>query len=69
VTQLTASILKNRTVFFVTDAPREMTENFGMRHAPTLSAALAQADEILSARGLREAPITVLPDAVSLVVM
>jgi nickel-dependent lactate racemase len=69
VTQLTAKILKNRTVFFVTDAPREMAENFGMRHAPTLSAALAQADEILSAQGLREARITVLPDAVSLVVM
>jgi Fe-S-cluster-containing hydrogenase component 2 len=31
--------------------------------------ALAQADEILSARGLHEAPITVLPDAVSLVVI
>jgi nickel-dependent lactate racemase len=69
VTQLTAKILKNRTVFFVTDAPREMAENFGMRHAPTLSTALVQADEILSAQGLRGAPITVLPDAVSLVVM
>ncbi|MDR1581508.1 MAG: nickel-dependent lactate racemase [Synergistaceae bacterium] len=69
VTQLTAKILKDRTVFLVTDAPREMTENFGMKHEPTLSAALERADEILSARGLRDTPITVLPDAVSLVVM
>ncbi|MDR3165758.1 MAG: nickel-dependent lactate racemase, partial [Synergistaceae bacterium] len=67
VTQLTAKILKARTVFFVTDAPREMAENFGMKHASALSEALAQADKILSARGLHEAPITVLPDAVSLV--
>jgi nickel-dependent lactate racemase len=69
VTQLTARILRNRAVFFVTGAPREMIENFGMTHASTLAEALARADEILSAKGVREAPITVLPDAVSLVIM
>ena len=65
VTQLTASILRRRTVVFVTSAPRELVENFGMRYAATLAEGLAIAERIL---GDKNAPITVLPDAVSLVI-
>jgi len=65
VTQLTAGILCRRTVVFVTSAPRELVENFGMAYAPTLEDGLALADSLTGERG---APITVLPDAVSIVV-
>ncbi|MDR1650979.1 MAG: nickel-dependent lactate racemase [Synergistaceae bacterium] len=68
VTQLTASIVRNRRVIFVTDAPKEMVENFRMTYAPTLEGALAEADGMLAERGIFGAPITVLPDAVSLIV-
>lgn len=65
VTQLTASILCRRTVVFVTSAPRELVENFGMRYAATLEEGIAIAERVI---GDTEAPITVLPDAVSLVI-
>lgn len=65
VTQLTASILRRRRVVFVTAAPRAIVEAFGMRHAATLAEGLAEAERLV---GDRAAPITVLPDAVSLVV-
>ncbi len=65
VTQLVASILRRRTVIFATGAPRELVEVFGMKHAATLEEGLAIAERIL---GDKNAPITVLPDAVSLVI-
>lgn len=65
VTQLTASILRKRTVIFVSGAPRELVENFKMKYASNLEEALEMAREIL---GTQDAPITVLPDAISLVV-
>jgi nickel-dependent lactate racemase len=68
VTQLTATILRNRTVIFVTGAPKEMAENFGVTYSPALAEALGLADRILAEKGICDAPITVLPDAVSLVI-
>lgn len=65
VTQLTASILRRRAVVFVTNAPRELVEGFGMKYAATLEEGLAAAERLL---GERNVPITVLPDAVSLVI-
>jgi nickel-dependent lactate racemase len=65
VTQLTASILRKRRVIFVTAAPRELVEHFGIQHASSIEEAIGMAEAIL---GKREVPITVLPDAVSLVV-
>jgi nickel-dependent lactate racemase len=68
VIQLTATILSKRTVFFVSNADRETVENFGMKYAPTLGDAIREADATLAAQGISNAPITVLPDAVSIII-
>ncbi|MDR3153679.1 MAG: nickel-dependent lactate racemase [Deltaproteobacteria bacterium] len=65
VIQLTASILRRRRVIMVTEAPRQAVEDLGMTRADSLSAALGAAGEIL---GDPLAPVTVLPDAVSVVI-
>ncbi|MDR1920834.1 MAG: nickel-dependent lactate racemase [Candidatus Adiutrix sp.] len=65
VTQLTASILARRTVFMVSEAPREQVEAFGLKPAPGLQEALALAEKAV---GDSRAAVTVLPDAVALVI-
>ena len=65
VTQLTASILRKRRVIFVSSAPRELVEDFGMVYAADIDEALKRAELIL---GVKDAPITALPNAVSLLV-
>ena len=65
VTQLTASILKRRKVIAVSGAEPDMIRSFGMIPAPCLSAALKMADEMT---GRPDAPITVLPEAVAVVI-
>jgi nickel-dependent lactate racemase len=65
VTQLTASILRKRRVIMVTKAERSDVEALGMTKASTLAEALAMADAIL---GDPMAPISVLPNAVALVI-
>ncbi|MDR2738815.1 MAG: nickel-dependent lactate racemase [Treponema sp.] len=64
VIQLTAMILRKRTVIFVSSAAPEIIASLHMRHAAGLEDALTMADGII---GRKNAPITVLPDAVSLV--
>jgi nickel-dependent lactate racemase len=65
VTQLTASILLRRTVIMVTKAKCEDVTALGMVKADTLAEALAMADSIV---GDPMAPISVLPNAVALVI-
>jgi nickel-dependent lactate racemase len=68
-TQLVAGILAKRRVFFVTEAPREMVETLYMKHFSTLEDALAAADsELAHTCGTSDSPITILPEAVSLVI-
>jgi nickel-dependent lactate racemase len=64
VIQLTAMILRKRTVIFVSSVAPEIPGDLHMRHAAGLEEALTMADGII---GRKNAPITVLPDAVSLV--
>ena len=65
VTQLTAGILKRRKVIAVSGASPELIRSFGMIPAPYLGAALKMADEMTGRPG---GPITVLPEAVALVI-
>jgi nickel-dependent lactate racemase len=64
VIQLIAGILRRRTVIFVTAAPASLVESFGMRYAPSLEAAVKMSEELI---GIPDAAITVLPEAVSLI--
>ncbi|MFP3041432.1 nickel-dependent lactate racemase [Treponema primitia] len=64
VIQLTALILRKRTVIFVSSVTPDIIKDLHMRHAANLDEALAMADKII---GRENTPITVLPDAVSLV--
>ncbi len=64
VIQLTAMILRKRTVIFVSAVTPDIIEGLHMRHAASLEEALTMADKII---GRENSPITVLPDAVSLV--
>ncbi|MDR1873333.1 MAG: nickel-dependent lactate racemase [Deltaproteobacteria bacterium] len=65
VTQLTASILRRRRVIMVTKAEAQDVLTLGMRKAASLSEALTLADELV---GDPQAPITVLPNAVAVVI-
>jgi hypothetical protein len=49
----------------VSEAPREQVEAFGLKPAPGLQEALALAEKAV---GDSRAPVTVLPDAVALVI-
>jgi nickel-dependent lactate racemase len=64
VIQLTALILRKRTAIFVSSVAPEIIRDLHMIPAGSLEEALALADKIT---GRENAPITVLPDAVSLV--
>ncbi|MDR2404792.1 MAG: nickel-dependent lactate racemase [Deltaproteobacteria bacterium] len=65
VIQLTASILLRRRVIMVTKANVEEVEALGMRKAESLEEALKMADEL---SGNPLAPISVLPNAVAVVI-
>ncbi|MDR1656018.1 MAG: nickel-dependent lactate racemase [Deltaproteobacteria bacterium] len=65
VIQLTASILRRRRVIMVTKAEAKDVEALGMKKAATLSEALRQAEALI---GDPMAPITVLPNAVAMVI-
>ncbi|MDR1677485.1 MAG: nickel-dependent lactate racemase [Deltaproteobacteria bacterium] len=65
VIQLTASILIRRKVIMVTKAAQDDVTALGMRKQTSLEAALKQADELT---GNPLGPITVLPNAVAVVI-
>jgi nickel-dependent lactate racemase len=68
--QYLANILVRHKVIFVTRAPRELVEHFGMIPAATLEEALATAEGILEEGGIngKNAAITVLPESVAVLV-
>jgi nickel-dependent lactate racemase len=63
--QFLANIMIRHPVIFVTKAPKEMVENFSMKYAPALEEGLRMAEEIVKDKN---APITVLPESISLVI-
>ncbi len=63
--QIFARVLMDFTVIMVTSAPKEMVEHLNMKWAPSLDKAVAMAGEML---GKPEAPITVIPDGVAVIV-
>jgi nickel-dependent lactate racemase len=63
--QFLANIMIHHPVIFVTKASKEMVENFSMKYAPTLEEGLRMAEEIVKDKN---APITVLPESISLVI-
>lgn len=65
VVQLTASILLRRRVILVSSAPEELVKTFGFHHSSSLAEALALAESLTGGSG---APLTVLPEAVSLII-
>ncbi|MDR2198688.1 MAG: nickel-dependent lactate racemase [Deltaproteobacteria bacterium] len=65
VIQLTASILRRRRVLMVTGAPENEVAALGMRKMESLTEALEVADSLT---GDPDAPVTVLPDAVAVVI-
>lgn len=65
VIQLITSILLKRKVIMVSSVSDELIKNFGMHPSRSLEDALALAENML---GDQSAPITLLPDAVSLII-
>jgi nickel-dependent lactate racemase len=62
--QFLANIMVRHPIIFVTKAPKEMVENFSMKYAATLEEGLQMAEEIVKDKS---APITVLPESISLI--
>lgn len=56
------------TIIMVTKAPRDMIEAMHMKYAENFEQALAMADEVLAAKGIKNGNITVIPDGVSVIV-
>ncbi|UQZ90677.1 lactate racemization operon protein LarA [Deltaproteobacteria bacterium Smac51] len=65
VIQLTASILRRRRIILVSAAPPELAEAFGLIPAADLQTAMAMAEKMT---GDPMSPVTVLPEAVSLII-
>jgi nickel-dependent lactate racemase len=63
--QFLSNIMIRHPVIFVTKAPKEIVENFSMKYAFTLEEGLRVAEEIVQDKN---APITVLPESISLVI-
>lgn len=64
--QIFARVLLRATVIMVTEAPRQMVEDFHMRWAPSLKEALVMADAIL---GHNRGTITAIPDGIGVIVL
>ena len=67
--QIFARLLMRSTVIFISDAPDEMVSDLHMIPAHSLPEALAKADEILAAKGRKDAKILAIPDGVSVIVL
>ena len=63
--QLLAHVTTRHKVIFVSTAPAEVVEIFGLTPAATLEQALQMADDYL---GVNNSPITVLPEALGLII-
>ena len=67
--QIFARLLMRATVVFVSDAPDDMVSDLHMVQAHSMEEALAKADEILAAKGIKDGSILSIPDGVSVMVV
>ena len=67
--QIFVRLLERATVVYVSDAEDEVVRNLHMVPAHSMDEALAKADEILAAKGIKDAKITVIPDGVAVMVV
>ena len=67
--QIFARLLMRATVVFVSDAPDDMVADLHMVPAHSMDEALAKADEILAAKGIKDGSILSIPDGVSVMVV
>ncbi len=67
--QIFVRLLQRATVIYISDAPDEMVENLHMVPAHSIDEAIAKADELLAAKGIKDAKITVIPDGVAVMVL
>ena len=67
--QIFARLLMRATVVFVSDAPDDMVSDLHMVPAHSMEEALAKADEILAAKGIKDGSILSIPDGVSVMVV
>jgi nickel-dependent lactate racemase len=61
-------MLLKYTIIMVTEAPKDMVEAMHMKYAASIDEALAMAKAIVTAKGVSEPKITVIPDGVSVIV-
>jgi nickel-dependent lactate racemase len=66
--QIMFRLLQHFTLIMVTQAPKQMIEDMHMKYAATFEEALAMADDVLAAKGIKNGKITVIPDGVSVIV-
>ncbi|MEG1632627.1 MAG: nickel-dependent lactate racemase [Oscillospiraceae bacterium] len=67
--QIFARLLMRATVIFVSDSPDDIVSDLHMVPAHSLEEAVAKADEILAAKGIKNAKILSIPDGVSVMVL
>lgn len=67
--QIFARVLMKATVIFISDAPDEMITDMHMIPVHSMEAALAKADEILAAKGIKDGSIVAIPDGVAVMVV
>ena len=67
--QIFARLLMKATVVFISDAPDDMVSDLHMVPAHSLDEALAKADEILAAKGIKDVKVLAIPDGVAVMVV
>ena len=67
--QIFARLLMRATVIFISEAPDDMVSDLHMVPAHSMDEALAKADEILAAKGIKDGSILAIPDGVSVMVV
>ncbi len=67
--QIFVRLLERADVIYISDAEDEVVKNLHMIPAHSMDEAIAKADEILAAKGKKDAKITVIPDGVAVIVL
>lgn len=67
--QIFVRLLQRATVIYISDADDQMVKDLHMIPAHSIDEAIAKADEILAAKGIVDAKITVIPDGVAVMVL
>jgi nickel-dependent lactate racemase len=67
--QIFVRLMERATVIYISEADDQMVRDLHMTPAHSIEEAIAKADEILAAKGIKDAGITVIPDGVSVIVL